>query len=187
MDSRLWQEFHEKTSKYREIRGTILALAFEIEYSLDSLLTVILAPQEIETNPKTKSVSGLSSEEKRSAFNHLFLKSGPIRFARKVKVLRRLTSEYPSIGKLVPEALLGRLREVIDARNRFAHYPITFVPKGSPPKQTLEPVLVCKDKEIDVDEEYLNNLSSLLSITSAELRVSLENLSDQKSNARSQP
>jgi hypothetical protein len=168
VDPKLRKQWREETENYRRIRGTILAAAFEIEYILDQLLVEILLPSPDSSKDKSQwehPVLGVKLDDLRYIFDQHFLKSAPIRFARKIRIFKKSVSQLPNLAKITPDQLLNRLNRSSDLRNRFAHYPITFTIIGQFPNQTLLANLVCSDKEITLDKVFLTETQALFDVT----------------------
>jgi len=77
---------------------------------------------------------------------------------------------------LIPPDLLKNLDEVRDLRNRFAHYPLTFEPRGSVPNQELHAQLVCRDKTLVLDQAFSDATSALFHLVTKELEEMLPRL-----------
>jgi hypothetical protein len=158
LDLRGDNEWARKTAALRELRGTTLALAFEVEYSLDVVIARFFFPN---TNPQ--------SLELKLLFDELFLKSSSANFARKIQTFKRV-SRQPVLSSLISPDLLKNLNEVRDIRNRFAHHPIVFdrAPEGS--TEQLIGKLVCRDKEITLDAAFFKETENLFWSVKGELQ-----------------
>jgi len=157
LDSDGSHEWRAKTSSLRTARGTILALAFEVEHSIDVVINRFFFPADDKT-----------SEDLKTLFVGLFLKSPSASFARKIQVFKAL-SQQPILSNLVRPDLLRNLERLRDIRNRFAHYPITFAPSSGQNKEKLVAILVCRDKEITLDEVFFKDNEKLFTSVQGEL------------------
>ena len=149
LDAESGNEWTTKATAFRTTRGTILTFAFEVEHALDVVINRFFFPN------KDK-----KSEELKLLFDGLFLKSPSSNLARKIRVFKDL-SKHPDLSTLVPPDLLKNLEKMKDLRNRFAHYPVSFDPHSGESKERLIARLVCRDKEITLDEPFLKECGEL--------------------------
>jgi hypothetical protein len=152
------------------IRGNVLTAAFEVEQTLDSILTEVFFP-EPQSPPGSYKDSGNTERtlgftpERRSLFDELFLKDRPASFGRKIDLFKRICTRVTSLGQLVSNDLRRSLGDVQKWRNRFAHYPVAFVPIGAPPHQELKAKLVLGDGEEELTEALLQKIDALFAST----------------------
>jgi hypothetical protein len=182
LDPELMRKWDEKKRLYREIRGNYLAACFEIEYQLDLVLGEVFFPgldQALDAN-RTQAASGNEIRDDASnlkdSFDELLLKSAQLPFASKIDLLRKLTDRITILGNLVSKELITNLDTVRMARNRFAHYPITFRPSGKPPGQDLVAVLMSRDIDVTLDQSFLDEHSKLLGSVIVQLQEVLTKL-----------
>jgi hypothetical protein len=135
LNEQAMEEWHRKTAHLRTIRGTVLANAFEIEFSLDLVISGIFFPKSKATSVKDATLK-ISGEESKTAFEEIYLRNTQASFSRKIETLRKMRRLLPELCPLVPEGLVANLDGVRDYRNRFAHYPVTFEP-AAPGADTL--------------------------------------------------
>jgi hypothetical protein len=182
LDAELQRKWHEKTRLYREIRGNFLAACFEIEYQLDLVLGEVFFPGLDQPQDANQIQTASSSDARESAlalkdsFDEVLLKSGQLSFASKIELLRKLADRITILGNLVSKEVLINLDRVRVARNRFAHYPITFKPSGKPPSQDLIAVLMSRDIDIALDQSFLDEHSKLLGSVIIQLQEILSKL-----------
>src|SRR6267142_2960869 len=96
LDSDGSHEWRAKTSSLRTARGTILALAFEVEHSIDVVINRFFFPADDK-----------ASEDLKTLFVGLFLKSPSASFARKIQVFKAI-SQQPILSNLVRPDLLRK-------------------------------------------------------------------------------
>ena len=89
-------------------------------------------------------------------------------FARKIQVFKVLSKE-PALSPVVSTQLVKNLDQVRDLRNRFAHYPITFDSCPPPSDQKLTAALVCRDKEIVLDDSFFKETDQLFASVRTDL------------------
>jgi hypothetical protein len=157
IDAELQKEWIGKADALKRIRGEILAFGFEVEYSIDMIISQFFFPD-----------SPARSETPKKLFDELFLKSFASNFARKLEVFKVLSRDA-SLASLVSTSLLENLNRVKDLRNRFAHYPITFDPTTELPYRKLIPRLVCRDKEVTLDDPSLREFQELFASVRSDL------------------
>jgi hypothetical protein len=159
----------EQLSRYsREVRGTVLASAFEIEWIIDQLLVQSLLPEV--SHPK----------EVREVFDDSILKRGPLRFAQKVRVLRAFREKIPSLASVLAAEAFSQIERVRNLRNDFAHYPVGLLPDGEEPIRKLKVVLHGAEVDTPLDEASVESIYSLLRNLTAELNESLRKLNEHK-------
>ncbi len=139
----------------REARGTTLALAFEVEYSLDVVITRFFFPAD--------------ASELKLLFDELFLKSAAASFTRKIQTFKKI-SQQPVLLSLVSAELLRNLNEIRDIRNRFAHHPIVFDQAAEGSNEQLIGKLVGRDKEITLDGAFFKKTEDLFWSVKGELQ-----------------
>lgn len=171
LDARLSQEWGRLREECRRIRGTILAHAFDVEYLLDQLIVETLMP-----------ASGPDPPE-RVLFDELFLKSPGAGFRNKVEVLRKLRAGLPRLREVLPDSVFGQLSRVRQVRNDFAHYPVTFIPTGDPPDQTLRPVLESRRGSFPLDGEFLDECGKTVHAAYATLEEAVKQLRSTSSGS----
>ncbi len=135
-----------------------MALAFEVEHSIDVVISRFFFP-----------TSDMRSQELKTLFEGLFLKSASANFARKIQVFKMITQE-PVLAHLVSPELHKNLNNLKDLRNRFAHYPIAFDPSVGSGSEKLTGKLVCRDKEIPLDEAFFRETEELFTSVKGELQ-----------------
>jgi hypothetical protein len=158
LDAESGNEWKAKTTALRTTRGSVLTFAFEVEHSIDIVISRFFFPDE---DPK--------SEELKPLFDELFLKAPSANFARKIQVFKDL-SKQPSLSSLVPPDLLKNFEQIKDLRNRFAHYPIFFDPSDGESTGRLVAKLVCRDKEITLDDAFFKKCGELFSPVEGDLQ-----------------
>jgi hypothetical protein len=152
IDARLGAEWMSLTQHCREIRGGVLARAFEIEYLVDQVIAEAVVPS-----------SGGNAEGRR-LLDAFFLKGPGNNFGRKIDVLRKLRDHVPRLQGVLSQDLFPQLTTVRDVRNDFAHYPVTFVPVGEAPNQSLSPILVSRRGRFLLDEAFLREHEQTFSV-----------------------
>lgn len=186
MDARLSKLWKEKQREWREVRGNILAVCFEVEYLLDQVLCEVFFPG-LDKAPSRKSVNDHSIESYEDAkalrdlFDDLFFKSALTPFSRKIELLKSLASRIPILQELVPQGLVDKLHKIRDIRNRFAHYPVTFTPIGDMTAQQLRVSLVCRDKELELNEGFFDEYNPLFSTVLSQLEEVFKRLKENPS------
>lgn len=158
LDAETEKEWDSKATALRATRGAILSFSFEIEHSIDVVSSRFFF-----------SAEDKKSEELKLLFDELFLKSQSANFARKIQIFKALSNQ-PVLSSLVPPDLSRHLDQVRDLRNRFAHYPITFDPAPGESKEKLIAVLVCRDKEITLDDAFLKECHELFASVQGDLQ-----------------
>ncbi len=193
IDASLQQDWGEKTRALRQARGATLAACFEVEYQVDLVLCEALFPGVDGPNSSPSDRVTLTVQEgkaRKGLFDELILKDAPmamISFRFKVELLGRLASRIPPVQAAMPEELLAKLDKVRRVRNRFAHYPVSFVPEGDPPNQRLSARLVCRDKTLVLDDEFFRRHSELFTDVMAGLEQTLKNLREGGAGAEQRP
>ncbi len=188
LDERLSRIWDQKRREWREVRGNILAACFELEYLLDGVLCEVFFPGADEpSNENQPSVDRIAADVDartlRKLFDGLVLKSGLIPFRRKIELLSDLSSGTRPLEKLVSDNLVSMLHKIRDIRNRFAHYPVTFTPLGDPPNQELQATLVCRDKELVLDDKFFGEYNPLFSSALAEMEELFKRLKQENGKA----
>ncbi len=171
-----------KAKEFRRIRGNFLVGGFEIEYSVDLLISEVLFPglnnlpgeeqHESNTLDQFKSL-----EVRREVFDRLFLKGGENLFGRKITILKNLSDELPILSGVVSKDLMERLRKIMDIRNVFAHYPVTFVQQG----EELHALLIRGETPITLNQSFFEKYKKLFSSVSSELDTILQQLREKHS------
>ena len=151
-------EWLRKTAALREARGTTLALAFEVEHSVDVVISRFFFPN-----------TDSQSQELKTLFEESFLKSASANFARKLQVFKTICQQ-PPLCSLVSSDLHKNLIRLKDLRNLFAHYPIVFDPSDGQGSDKLTAKLVSRDKDITLDEEFFSNAEKLFGSVKGELQ-----------------
>lgn len=186
IDAALNDRWHRMTVAFRTVRGSILAAAFEVEYTLDSILTEAFFPelQSAESRTMTDNTQRDpdSSAVLRSLFDELFLKDRPASFSTKIQLFKKLRTRLPKLAETLSTDLVKHLQEVLKWRNRFAHYPVTFAPCGTRQHQELKAKLVCNDKEEELTEQLLKDIESLFASTQRDLASVLTKLKSPASS-----
>lgn len=186
MDARLTKVWKEKEREWREVRGNIVAACFEIEYLLDHVLCEVFFPG-LDKAPSHKSVNEhvIESYEDvkalRDLFDDVFFKSALIPFVRKIELFNGLVSRIRVLQELVPQGLVDKLHKIRDIRNRFAHYPVTFTPIGDMPTQQLRVSLVCRDKELELNDRFFDEYNPLFSTALSQLEEVVKGLKENPS------
>lgn len=171
IDSVLQAKWHELTRRGREIRGSVLAHCFDVEFSLDNVITRTFFAE-------YKSAD-VSASARSDAFDEFVLKGRTLNFSAKIELLRKLRSRITELSNALPEETLTALNDVRDVRNRFAHYPITFKPlKGLSGEMDLSMWLECRDKSIELTEEYLGLVAKNIGSVQSALQDANKSLHD---------
>jgi hypothetical protein len=152
----------------REVRGSVLASGFEVEYIIDQLFVQALLPDV--SHPK----------DVREVFDDSILKRGPLRFAQKVRVLWALRAKIPALASVLSDDAIAKIEKVRNLRNDFAHYPVSLVPEGEEPIRKLKPVLCGAEADTTLDEAGIAAIYSLLRGLTDELNESLRTLNGEK-------
>lgn len=186
LDARLTKLWKKEESRWREVRGNILMACFDLEYLLDQVLCEVFFPG-LNKAPSNNVADDYSTESYEDAkvlknlFDDLFFKSALIPFSRKIELLKNLSLQIPILQKLMSQELVGKLHKIRDVRNRFAHYPITFTPIGDVPDQDLRVNLVCRDKELELNQEFFDEYEPLFSEAQSEMEAILKQLQENPS------
>lgn len=167
MDATLKAEWDRLKQFLREYRGNILATAFQIEMQVDRLLCEILFPASDDPNIKPEQNIPLtegSAKVLRNLFDEFVLKASAmptISFGYKIELLGNLAEQIGEVKAVVPPSLIKTLNNLRRIRNNFAHYPVTFIPKGTAGEQTHEIVLATHKAQYKIDQAYLDNTDAL--------------------------
>ena len=164
MDERLGKEWQKLRRNCREIRGNVLAGCFEIEYTLDQVISEVLIP------------TSANLSESRDLLDELFLKGTGATFRSKIEVLRKLRARVSSLQSLLQEDIIAKLNAVREVRNDFAHYPVTFEPTGQPPQQNLVPVLISRRGRFALDDAFLKETGTLFGSVMSQLEAAVKSL-----------
>lgn len=162
------EEWKHQTRVLREARGNILSWCFAVEFALDRLISEIFFP-----NLETPGSPDYQNEDKqvlRDLFDELFLKGNRSNFASKIQLLKSLRTRLARLEEITNEDLISRLDSLRDVRNRFAHYPISFFPAQGESRQTFVAKLVCRDKDITLDQIFLQTVENNLRSVAEELQ-----------------
>ena len=160
----------------REVRGTLLASAYEIEWTLDQVLLGAFFPGQ--ENPPT---------EQRTLFDDWLLKRGPLTIANKIKLLSELRKVIPKLAELVPEALIEDLHSVRNYRNEFAHYPVVLHPDGEEPVTKLRAVLAASEKDIELNDTVVKEMFDVFTRTTNALNDVVKALNEGALKVSSNP
>lgn len=167
MDPQLNAEWQRLKSVLREFRGGVLADAFQIEMQVDRLLCEILFPASDDPNIKPEQNIPLtkgSANALRNLFDEFVLKASmmpTISFGYKIDLLDNLGKQIAEVKVVVPPHLIRILNKLRRIRNHFAHYPVTFYPKGPVGEQTLEIMLATHKEEITIDQAYIESYRAM--------------------------
>ena len=115
---------NELTTRFHQVRGNLLAEAYNLERILDQLLILSFIP--VELHDKCAQV-GL--------FDEVILKGRFMSFSSKIEILKKMRTEIAILQNSVNEELVQKLDKVRNIRNLFAHYPITFHVDGEEPDE----------------------------------------------------
>jgi hypothetical protein len=180
MDAKLKAEWDRLKKVLREYRGAILADAFQIEMQVDRLLCEILFPASDDPDirpeqniPLTKG----SATALRNLFDEFVLKASSmptISFGYKIELLGNLAEQIGEVKAVVPPSLIKTLNNLRRIRNNFAHYPITFVPKGPDGEQTLEIELATHKAHYKIDQAYLDKTGAMFHTAEEGLKAANE-------------
>jgi hypothetical protein len=167
MDAKLKAEWDRLKKVLLEYRGSILANAFQIEMQVDRLLCEILFPASEDPNIKPEQNIPLtkgSAKAIRNLFDEFVLKAATmptISFGYKIELLGNLAEQIGVVKTVVPASLIKTLNNLRRIRNNFAHYPVTFIPKGPYGEQSLEIVLATHKAQYRIDQAYLDNTDAM--------------------------
>ena len=151
----------------REVRGTLLASAYEIEWTLDQvLLGAFFVGQEEHPSPGRK------------IFDDLLLKRGPLNLSYKVRLLREAIETIPALKKLVPGTLLADLQSVRTIRNDFAHYPVSLRPDGPEPITKLKPILAGAESDTELSDVTVKGFFELFGRVTTQLNELVRQLNE---------
>jgi hypothetical protein len=168
MDIQATRAESERMSRFgREVRGTLLASAYEIEYILDQVLLGIFFPGQ-ESSPTAE----------RTLFDDRLLKHRPLTFAYKVNLLFESRKALPKVAELVPETLVKDLQVVLNYRNDFAHYPVVLYPDGDKPVTKLKAILVGSKSNIELNDETVKEIVGLFLDTTTALNTLIRSLNE---------
>jgi hypothetical protein len=186
MDPQLNAEWQRLKQVLREFRGGVLADAFQIEMQVDRLLCEILFPASDDPNIKPEQNIPLtkgSASALRNLFDEFVLKANTmptISFGYKIDLLDNLAKQIAVVKVVVPPHLIKTLNKLRRIRNHFAHYPVTFYPKGPVGEQTLEIMLATHKEEIAIDQAYIESYGAMyheasegLNAANAAMRINL--------------
>lgn len=191
MDAKLKGEWNRLKQVLREYRGNILANAFQIEMQVDRLLCEILFPASDDPNIKPEQNIPLtkgSATALRNLFDEYVLKAGAmptISFGYKIELLGNLAEQIGAVKAVVPPRLIKTLNNLRRIRNNFAHYPVTFVPKGPGGEQTLEIVLATHKAQYKIDQAYLDSTDAMFHEADEGLKVANEAMRNNLSRDQS--
>lgn len=158
----------DRIARYgREVRGTLLSSAYEIEWILDQILLSVFFPGQ--ENAPT---------EQRTVFDDRLLKRGPLNLAYKIKLLSELRKVLPKLAELIPKGLVEDLQTIRNHRNDFAHYPVALYPDGPEPIVKLKAVLVGSENDTELNDESVNRIYDLFSRTTTFLDNVLRSLNE---------
>jgi len=147
-DTQAVQQEQQKMQRYgREVRGTIIAVCSDIEWSLDVLLLMLYCPP----SPQ--------QELLRTAFRNQLLEGGKaLRFERKIELLEEIGS--PELGNpfAIPPLLIDDLNYIRSARNNFAHGGIALIPDGPEPIKSFKSRLYAGNKIVEISDKYIEEL-----------------------------
>jgi hypothetical protein len=162
-----------KAKECRRLRGDFLVAGFEIEYSVDRLISEVLFADSPADGHGASKIMTYQDFSKYS-FDKLFLKSGENQFGRKITLLKKLSEEFPTLGTLIPNDLFDRLRKIMDVRNIFAHYPIVLILEPRAAKSEVHALLIRAETPIEINGSYLDKQVTLFSTVDNDLSKVLE-------------
>lgn len=152
------ERWHRKTAALRTARGTILMAAFEVEYALDRIIAEFFFSESTATNSQS---SNGNVQHLKGLFDELFLKGPSANFARKISVFKKIAVGYLK-SPVVTSDLFTKLEQIKDIRNRFAHYPVTFEPPIQNFSGELIAKLICRDKEVLLDDSFFRAVDDVV-------------------------
>jgi len=170
-----------KAKELRRLRGDFLVAGFEIEYSVDGLISQVLFA---DSRPGSADGHGASKtmtyqDFSKYSFDKLFLKSAENQFGRKITLLKKLSEEFQTLGTLIPNDLFDRLRKIMDVRNIFAHYPVIFILDPRPGKSELHALLIRAETPTEINRAYLDKQVALFSTVDNDLSKVLEQFKNE--------
>jgi hypothetical protein len=173
--------------EFRRIRGDFLVAGFEIEFSVDGLISEVLFALPPDSGAEEQGVSNLMNYHTFSklTFDRLFLKASENQFGRKIALLKKLSEQFPTLGALIPKDLIDRLRKIMDVRNIFAHYPIVFVLDPRLGESDIHALLIRDSKPIEINKGFLQKHAAAFSAVDRDLSQVLEQL--RKEPLKEQP
>src|SRR5438128_737779 len=119
INAEIERDWLNKAKEFRRIRGNFLVGSFEVEFSVDkiiseSLFPCIEIPQEVNQSQETPTMQAKSSELLKNLFDKYFLKGGENMLGKKITILSKLSDELPILKELISKDLLDRLRKIMD-------------------------------------------------------------------------
>jgi len=150
LTQRLKEEWLANVQNFRRVRGNFLAACFDLEYTIDSIIAEAFFP-----TPRSE-----SGENLKRLFDEMFLKTPTRSFGRKATLFEKLLKEVPTLQSLVPKESIQGLKEIVQMRNGFAHFPIVFKPIRTNNEQTIAPFLALKYPPLPLDESFSKNLGA---------------------------
>lgn len=169
LDERLCREWSKLRCNYREVRGNFLAACFEFEFMIDQLIAEAFFPG-------ADSTDQAASRQLRDCFDDIFMKGGVVQFARKIDALKQIHSRVSRLQAAIRDDVFPKLTKVRKIRNKFAHYPIAFEPRGEPPNQTLAVWLVTCGSRIELNDKFIREYSMVFGEVAKTLESGLKQL-----------
>jgi hypothetical protein len=163
LNAKTQEEWLAKVKKFRRIRGNFLAACFDLEFTIDSIIGEVFFPK-----PRVE-----NSERLKSVFDDVFLKTRS--FGKKIALLEKLLKELPSLVHLIPTVILPDLKDIVQIRNGFAHFPIVFKPLQD--TETVAPFLALKYPPLALNESFFKKYGTLIPKVSSTLSSALQILS----------
>ena len=170
LTDQIQKEWLAKAKELRRIRGNFLVAVFEIEYSIDRIISCLLFPDAIKlvTDEQDQNIIPRYTESPVSLkpiFEQLFLKSADNMLSRKITILKILANQAPDLNTLVSNNLIERLRKIAAYRDVIAHYPIIFIPEGG----ELQALLIYGNHPIVLNKDFFEKYKRRFSSAAAEL------------------
>lgn len=160
---------NELTTYFHQVRGNLIAAAYDLERIVDQLLLLSFVPAELHNKGPQ---AGL--------FDEFILKGRFMSFASKIEILKKIRTEIVIIQDFIDSELVRKLDDARKIRNLFAHYPITFHMDGEEPIRMVKPVLVTRKEEIEMTNEKIGEYYALINNVRKELEEALRQINGKK-------
>lgn len=171
LDAKAEEEWLLQVQRFRRVRGNFLAACFDLEYTIDAIIG-----ETFFSKPRSE-----SSENLKRVFDKSFLKVRS--FGKKLALLERLRKELPDLSTLITLELIAELKDLVEIRNGFAHFPIVFKPDDSDNFKTLSPQLALKYPPLKLDKSFFKKYGALIPKVSSALSKALQIINEDHSES----
>jgi hypothetical protein len=180
LNKRIQEMWIETARDLRKFRGDILAACFEVENVLDEIVGEVFFPGLFrapgDSTGTGDPVAYSNSAVLKNAFGRIFLRASGGTLGRKVRLFKDISKEIRQMGDLLTDQLETDLDKVLNLRNAFAHFPITFEVRGGQAGPEFAALILIGGEIVELAQPACQRYKALVSSTAGLLRSALVKL-----------